>query len=399
MKKFLCSLWQTRRKLLLLMVAIALAVGFYAMRPHEAAPNAANAGGKSGAGRPLPPVLTAAAQVMDLPVWVTGLGTVTSTATITIQSRVDGQLMKIYFHEGQIVKAGDLLAEIDPRPYQVQLEQALGQKAHDEALLKNARLDLERYKTLAAQNAIPQQQLDTQVSLVDQYVASVFSDQSQVDNARLQLTYCRITAPVSGRLGLRQVDPGNIIQASATTGIVVLTQLSPITVIFPLPQDYLPAIMKKMKDDKAMEVDAWDRSNAARLASGSLIALDNLVDPTTGMVKLRANFINQDGSLFPNQFVNARMRLDTIKGAIVIPISGVQQGSNGPYAYVVNDHQVVSVRKLVTGQTDGNLIAIREGLVAGDVVVVDGVDNLREGVTVTVTNRSAATAPNKKPAP
>ena len=195
------------------------------------------------------------------------------------------------------------------------------------------------------------------------------------------------------------MDPGNIIQASATTGIVVLTQLSPITVIFPLPQDYLPAIMKKMKDDKAMEVDAWDRSNAARLASGSLIALDNLVDPTTGMVKLRANFINQDGSLFPNQFVNARMRLDTIKGAIVIPISGVQQGSNGPYAYVVNDHQVVSVRKLVTGQTDGNLIAIREGLVAGDVVVVDGVDNLREGVTVTVTNRSAATAPNKKPAP
>ncbi len=405
MKKFLCSLWQTRRKLLLLILVVTVAGAFYALRYREATPATNNAGVKPSAGRPLPPVLTAAAHVQDLSVWVTGLGTVTSMATITIQSRVDGQLMKIYFHEGQIVKAGDLLAEIDPRPYQVQLEQAQGQKARDEALLKNARLDVERYKTLAAQNAIPQQQLDTQVSLVDQYVASVFSDQSQVDNARLQLTYCRITAPVSGRLGLRQVDPGNIIQANATTGIVVLTQLSPITVIFPLPQDNLPAIIKKMKEVKAMEVEAWDRANANRLASGSLIALDNLVDPTTGMVKLRAHFTNQDGSLFPNQFVNARMHLDTIKNAIVIPTSGVQQGSNGPYAYVVNDQQVVSVRKLIIGQKDGNLIAIREGLTAGDMVVVDGVDNLREGATVTVTNRSSATPPapatpeHKRPAP
>lgn len=398
MKKFLCSLWQTRRTLLLLTLVVVVVGAFYTLRSHETTPAANNAGVKPGSGRPLPPVLTATARVQDLSVWVTGLGTVTSVATITIQSRVDGQLMKIHFHEGQIVKAGDLLAEIDPRPYQVQLEQAQGQKARDEALLKNARLDLERYKSLAAQNAIPQQQLDTQVSLVDQYVASVFSDQSQVDNARLQLTYCRITAPVSGRLGLRQVDPGNIIQATATTGIVVLTQLSPITVIFPLPQDNLPAIIKKMKAVKAMEVEAWDRANANRLASGSLIALDNLVDPTTGMVKLRANFTNQDGSLFPNQFVNARLHLDTIKNTIVIPVSGVQQGSNGPYAYVVNNQQAVSVHKLTIGQTDGNLVAIREGLTAGDMVVVDGVDNLREGATVTVINRSdTATPPTAAP--
>ncbi len=384
-----------RKRLLagfLILVLIAATVAFVKFRPGTtpSSPEARRAGAPGG-GRPLAPVVVETARITDFPVWMTGLGTVTPIYTVTLKSRVDGELMKVNFTEGQLVKAGDLLAEIDPRPYQVQLEQAQGVLAHDEALLQNAKLDLERYRALVVKGAVPQQQLDTQVALVAQYQASILSDQAQVDNAKLQLVYCKITAPVSGRLGLRLVDQGNIIHASDTTGMVVLTQLSPITVIFPLPQDVLPAILKGMKQPGKMSVEAWDRTNSTRISEGHLMTVDNQVDTTTGMVKLRALFSNADDSLFPNQFVNARVRVDTLKNAVVIPASGVQQGSQGPYAYVVNDQHVVSVRKLRLGPTDGDRVAILEGLAAGDQVVTDGVDNLREGVTVEISSRSKGT--------
>ncbi len=345
-------------------------------------------GGKAASPRraPLAPVSVAPVATTDFPVWLVGLGTVTPVYTVSVRSMVDGQLMRVNFQEGQIVKEGELLAEIDPRPFQVQLEQALGQLAHDRALLQNAQLDLKRYKVLAETGAVPQQQLDTQVALVAQYEASIQSDQAQVDNAKLQLVYARITAPVSGRLGLRQVDPGNIIHTTDTNGMVMLTQLSPITVIFPLPQDALPAILKALKEPEALRVEAWDRTNSIRLAEGHLLTVDNEVDVTTGMVKLRAQFKNADYSLFPNQFVNARLKVDTIKGALVIPVAGVQQGAEGPYAYVVNAQHVVSVRKLKVGPGDGERVSILQGLANGEEVVTDGIDHLREGVTVEVSH-------------
>lgn len=345
-------------------------------------------GGNSASPRkaPLAPVSVAPVTTTDFPVWLVGLGTVTPVYTVTVRSMVDGQLMRVNFQEGQIVKEGELLAEIDPRPFQVQLEQSLGQLAHDRALLQNAQLDLKRYKVLAETGAVPQQQLDTQVALVAQYEASIQSDQAQVDNAKLQLVYARITAPVSGRLGLRQVDPGNIIHATDTNGMVMLTQLSPITVIFPLPQDALPAILKGLKGPGVLRVEAWDRTNSTRLAEGHLLTVDNEVDVTTGMVKLRAQFKNADYSLFPNQFVNARLKVDTIKGALVIPVAGVQQGAEGPYAYVVNAQHVVSVRKLKVGPSDGERVSILQGLANGEEVVTDGIDHLREGVTVEVSH-------------
>ena len=370
--------------LFMLAVAIAL-VGYFKF---HGTTSTNQAGGRRP---PLAPVSVAVARNEDFQVWMTGLGTVTPLYTVTVRSMVDGQLMQVHFREGQLVKAGDLLAEIDPRPFQVQLDQALAQLAHDRALLQNAKLDLSRYKALAATGAAPQQQLDTQVALVAQYEASILTDQAHVDNAKLQLVYSRITAPVTGRLGLRQVDPGNIIHSTDTTGLVVLTQLSPITVISPLPQDALPAILNGMKSG-TLRVEAWDRANTTRLAEGELLTVDNQVDVTTGMVKLRAQFQNADYSLFPNQFVNARLRVDTMKNALVIPASGVQQGADGPYAYVLDARHVVSVHKLKLGPSDGVHVAIQEGLTAGDPVVTDGVDHLREGATVEISGRGKTAA-------
>ncbi|MBW8028699.1 MAG: MdtA/MuxA family multidrug efflux RND transporter periplasmic adaptor subunit [Ferrovum sp.] len=337
------------------------------------------------------PVSLATAHQADFPVWLTGLGTVTPVYTVPLKSRADGELMKVYFKEGDRVHQGDPIVEIDPRPYQVQLAQAQGQLIHDQALLENARIDLKRYEELIKTGAIPDQILVTQQALVHQYEGTVTSDQSQVDNAKLQLIYCHITAPVNGRLGIRLVDQGNMILAAGNMGLVVLTQLDPITVIFPLPQDYLSDIQQGMNSPLApLKVEAWDRSNQHLLATGELQTLDNQVDITTGMVKLRALFVNHHDVLFPNEFVNARVRVAVLPQVTVIPVAGVQQGDQGPFVFVVDNNMKVSLRKVKAGPANGDEIAILSGVRPGERVVTEGVDNLRSGMTVTLAQRASS---------
>src|SRR5262245_35110071 len=267
-------------------------------------------GGKGGEGGPIP-VAASAAQVGDIPIYLSGLGTVVPMRTVTVRSRVDGELVRVNFTEGQYVKEGDLLAQVDPRPFQVQLDQAEGQLIRDQALLANARIDLDRYQTLFKQDSIAKQQVDTQAALVRQYEGAVRTDRSQIDNAKLQLTYAKVTAPINGRLGLRQVDLGNVVRSSDANGIVVITQLEPISVVFTIPQDNLQAVLRKLREGDKPPVEGWDRENRQKLAAGTLITIDNQIDPTTGTVKLKAEFPNSDGALFPNQFVNVRMLVET----------------------------------------------------------------------------------------
>ena len=338
-------------------------------------------GGKGGDGGPIP-VAASTAQAGDIPIYLSGLGTVVPMRTVIVRSRVDGELVRVNFTEGQYVKEGELLAQVDPRAFKVQLDQAEGQLIKDQALLANARIDLERYRTLFQQDSIASQQVDTQAALVQQYEGTVRTDQAMVDNARLQLSYARITAPISGRLGLRQVDPGNIVHAADANGVVVITEVQPITVVFTLPQDNLPALMLRVKSNARLAVEAWDRGFRTKLASGELLTVDNVIDVTTGTVKLKAKFANGDFALFPNQFVNARMLLDTRKGVITIPSSALQRGSQGSFVYVVKDDSTVSVRPVRLGATDGERVAVDSGVTAGERVVVDGMDRLREGARV-----------------
>ncbi len=293
------------------------------------------------ANRPMP-VLVAKAVQRDVNVYLDALGTVTPRNTITVKARVDGQLLNVYFREGQMVKSGDLLAQIDPRPFEVQLGQAEGQLTKDKALLDNALIDAERYKTLLAQDSISKQQADTQQSLVNQYRGAIAVDQATVDSAKLQLSYCRITAPMSGRVGLRQVDPGNMIHSADTTGIVTITQLQPITALFSIPEDDLPAVIQRTKSVDTVTVDAYDRAQKIKLASGSLLTTDNQIDTTTGSIKLRAVFKNENETLFPNQFVNIKLLVDIDQAATVIPQSALQRGKNGDYVYAVNQDQTVT---------------------------------------------------------
>jgi len=370
---------------LCLLLAAAAGAGYYFYSPHaDEAPSRPGKGAFKGGGADRSvPVVAAAASTADVGVQLDALGSVTPVATVTVRSRIDGQLMKVLFREGQVVRAGDLLVEIDPRAAQVQLAQAEGQFARDQALLKNALIDLERYRVLFKQDSVAKQQLDTQEALVRQYEATVKMDQAAIDNAKLQLVYSRITAPVGGRLGLRQVDLGNIVRAGDANGLVVITQLQPITVIFSIPEDSLPPVMKKLLAGEKLQVTAFDRAGKTQLATGTLLTADNQIDPATGTVKLKAQFANEDLSLFPNQFVNVCLHVDVKKGATVIPAAAVQRGTPGTFVYAVNpETKMVSVRRVKLGPSQGESVAIEEGIAPGMLVVVDGADKLREGAVV-----------------
>ena len=326
----------------------------------------------------------------DLPIVLNGLGTVTPLATVTVQTQINGTLVDVGFREGQMVKKGDFLAQIDPRPYQVALEQAQGTLAKDQALLKQAQADLVRFQTLNRQDSIARQQVDDQMYLVRQDQGIVQSDQAAVDVQKLNLVYCHITAPVDGRVGLRLVDPGNYVQTGSATGLVVITKLQPISVIFTLPEDDLGQIQKRLRAGATLPVTAWDRSNSEQIATGTLETIDNVVDVSTGTFKLRATFANTDDALFPSQFVNARLLVDTVTGATLVPNAAVQTGAPGTYVYLANPDNTVSVRKVKTGPTDGTNTVIQSGLNPGDKVVVDGADRLRDGAKVTVPQPGAA---------
>jgi|SRR5882724_766708 len=328
------------------------------------------------------PVVATATRQGDLGIYLTGLGTVAAFNTVTVRARVDGYLVKVAFQEGQFVRQGDLLAEIDPRPFQVQLAQAEGQMAKDQAMLKNAKLDLERYKILLEQDSVTKQQLDSQVSTVNQAEGVVKSDQAAIDSAKLQLTYSRITSPLSGRIGLRTVDQGNMIRATDQNGLAMITQLQPIAVLFNIPQDDLPPVLKKMRSGQQLAVELYNRDLGQKLATGTLLTIDNQIDPNTGTLRFKAVFPNEDNALFPNQFVNARLLVDTKKAAVIVPTAAIQRSPQSTFVYVVKDDNTVEVRNVVVGPTEGNDTAIDSGLAVGEVVVTEGVDRLQRGTKV-----------------
>lgn len=322
---------------------------------------------------------TAKVRHRDVSFYLNGLGTITAFKTVTVRSRVEGELLRVAVQEGQPVKEGDLLAEVDPRLFQAQLEQAEGQLARDTAALNSAQLTLTRYKQLLETKIVTAQQIDEQFSLVQQAEAAIKSDQALIDNAKLQLNYCQITAPITGRIGLRLVDSGNIVRANDPTGIAVITQLKPIALVFTIPQDDISRVQQRVREDAGLPVEAYDRDFRKRLAVGKLVAIDNQVDPTTGTVRLKAVFDNEDESLFPNQFVNARLLVETQQDAIVAPTAAVQRGPNSLYVYVLQDDETVAMREIVAGANEGTDTVIREGLAVGETVVTDGLDKLKPG--------------------
>lgn len=352
--------------------------------------------GFPGADRPVP-VLATAVRSGDLSLSLTGLGTVTPLATVTVRSRVDGQLVQVAFKEGQQVSQGQLLVQLDPRPFQVQLMQAEGQLAKDKAALENAQLDLARYRNLTRQGILAQQQLDAQSSQVDQIKAAIQADQATVASARLNLTYSRITAPIAGRVGLRLVDPGNIVHATDAGGIAVITPLAPMDVLFTVPADSIQRVLARMRQSHPPVVEAWDRDMTRCIAQGVLVAVDNQVDPATGTVKLKARFPNRDNALFPDQFVNAKLLVDTLHDARLIPTAALQRGPQGTYVYVVDADRKVALRPVAVEATEGDTTAIRTGLKAGELVVTDGMEKLRPGSRVSLAGSSAPGNPRTRP--
>jgi len=353
-------------------------------------------GGRFGAGGPMP-VVAAAVATGDMPINLIGLGAVTPLATVTVQSQISGQITKILFKEGQTVKPGDPLFQIDPRPYEVALEQAEGALARDKALLANAKTDLARYETLFAEDSIAEQTLATQKALVVQDEGTVKTDQGQIDAAKLNLTYSHIVSPISGRVGLQQVNLGNYVTPAEPNGLVVIAQLQPIAVAFSLPEDQIPPLLKQLHAGKSLPVTAYDRTNTTRLATGTLQSIDSQIDATTGTLKMKAIFPNDEETLFPQQFVNVQLLLDTLHDALLLPQAAVQRGAPGTYVYVVSPDQTVSVRKVTLGPGDPLNVVVTSGLKAGEMVVTDGADKLKDGAKVIV--RQTQTAPGSGQAP
>ena len=373
---------------LVLLLLVVAAIAWLVLRPSA---KQGGPGGRAG-GRPpmaamanLPvPVRIATAAQQDIDIFLRSLGTVTAYNTVTVRSRVSGELVDVAFQEGQQVKAGDLLAQVDPRAFQVALDQARGTQMQNLAQLENARRDLQRYQALFKQDSIARQQVDTQAALVRQYEGTVKSDQANVDNAKLQLDYARITAPISGRLGLRQVDRGNLVSSADTNGLVVITQTQPISVVFTLPETQLPEVRAELAAGKTLTVDAYDRADTRRIATGTLETLDNQIDVTTGTLKLKARFDNADDALFPNQFVNVRLHVLTRKDVTAIPTAAVQQGSAGAFVFLVQDDNTIAVRQVKLGAINSGMVAVNEGLKPGDRVVTEGTDRLRAGAKVEI---------------
>jgi membrane fusion protein, multidrug efflux system len=359
------------------------------LAPRVEAPTTSAHQGRSGHSEAPSPVGVATVGSGDMNVVLTGLGTVTPLATITVQTQISGQLMAVGYHEGQIVDKGSLLAQIDPRPYQVALELAQGALAHDQAVLAEAKSVLARYVKLDREDSISRQEAADQAFLVQQDEGTVQEDQANIDSAQLNLTYCRIVSPVTGRVGLRLVDPGNYVQTSTSTGLVVVTQLQPITVIFVLPEDDIPELTQQLQNGQTLQVDAYDRTDTDRIAHGTLITVDNTVDTSTGAVKLRASFPNTNNALFPNQFVNARLVLKTLHDVTRVPAAAVQQGAPGTFVYVVKPDGTAHVQVIRTGVTDDGRVQVLSGLKSGDVVVVDGIDRLTDGARVRITPDAA----------
>ncbi len=376
----------------LLALAALSCAGYWLARPtHSGAPAVAL---PTKPAAPAVPVVVAVAHQGAMPVYLTGLGSVTAFNTVTVKSRVDGQLVKVAFEEGQFVEAGALLAEIDPRPFEVQLTQAEGQLARDLAQLKEAKINLARYQELVTRELIAKQLVDDQAATVGQYEGAIKMDQGAIDNAKLQLIYSRITAPISGRVGLRLVDVGNMIHANDQNGLLVITQVQPIAVLFTLPEDNLPPVLSKLRAADPLPVEAYDRAGTTKIADGSLLTVDNQIDQSTGTTRLKAIFQNHDNALFPNQFVNVHLLLDVRSEAIIVPTAAIQRGPQGTFAYVVKADQTVEARPVKVGPSAGSDTAIDAGLSPGERVVVDGVDKLRPGSTV-----QARTTDNAAPAP
>ena len=374
------------------LIAAILLIGGFIYYRHRQAANEAAAKAKAAQQPRAVPIVTATAKKGDIGVYVEALGAVTPVYTVNVTSRVQGQVMHVYYKEGQMVRKGQPLLEIDPRPFQAALTQVEGQLEHDQALLAEARIDLDRYQQAFNRNAIAKQQLDDQTQLVKQDEGTVKNDQGQVANAQVNLAYTHITSPIDGRVGLRLVDPGNMVQANGTTPLVVVTQLAPITVIFSVAEDYLTQIQQQTRNGNKLTVDAYDRTQQTKIADGTLLTIDNQIDTTTGTVKLRADFPNKDGALFPNQFVNVRLLVTTQHNVTLIPTSGIQRNAQGAFVYLIQD-QKATLRTVKVGTTDGNITAV-DGINPGDVVAVNGFDKLQDGVPVRIQKPGASGGAN-----